>query len=118
MDTLKGFILTLKRLGVRTYSCFIIQQSATKDLKLHLTACDLISKWNIFQFEQLDNVLKWLGLPDTEAYSQVKWAVLNTVLILSRHHQARLELAKAMSLGESVGYCIDTIENFINGEVI
>ncbi|RVW53364.1 hypothetical protein CK203_103136 [Vitis vinifera] len=67
--------------------------------------------------EQLDEVLKWLGFSEGEAYSQMKWAVLNTVLILSRHHEARLRLAKAMALGKSVGYCIDTIENVIN-EVI
>ncbi|KAL6324320.1 hypothetical protein AAG906_012566 [Vitis piasezkii] len=67
--------------------------------------------------EQLDEVLKWLGFSESEAYSQMKWAVLNTVLILSRHHEARLRLAKAMALGKSVGYCIDTIENVIN-EVI
>ena len=62
-------------------------------------------------------MLKWLGFSESEAYSQMKWAVLNTVLILSRHHEARLRLAKAMALGKSVGYCIDTIENVIN-EVI
>ncbi|KAM7472743.1 hypothetical protein LguiA_010926 [Lonicera macranthoides] len=68
--------------------------------------------------EKLDRVLKWLDFTEEEAESQVKWAALNTVLILSRHHEARSRLAEAMGLGRSVGFCIDTIENSLNDKEI
>lgn len=68
--------------------------------------------------EKLDRVLKWLGLTENEADSHVKWAVTNTVLMLIQHHEARSRLAEAMSLGRSVGCCIDTIETALNGNEI
>ncbi|OVA11417.1 hypothetical protein BVC80_9003g38 [Macleaya cordata] len=61
--------------------------------------------------EQLDALFKSLGFTESEVDSQIKWAVLNTVLILNRHYDARSKLAEAMSSGRSVGFCIDTIEN-------
>ncbi|KAA8545041.1 hypothetical protein F0562_019860 [Nyssa sinensis] len=64
--------------------------------------------------EKLDRVLKWLGFTESEADSQVRWATLNTVLILGRHREARSRLAEAMALGRSVGFCIDTIEKSLN----
>lgn len=63
-------------------------------------------------------MLKWLDFTEEEAESRVKWAALNTVLILSRHHEARSRLAEAMGLGRSVGFCIDTIENSLNNKEI
>lgn len=44
----------------------------------------------------------------------MRWAVLNTVLILRRHEKARAVLASAMSEGRSVGSCLDIIEETID----
>lgn len=66
--------------------------------------------------EQLDGLLKSLGFTQKKADSQVRWAVLNTIFILRRHEGARSKLAEAMSLGKSVGLCIDTVEEAIDGE--
>ncbi|CAL5330321.1 unnamed protein product [Camellia sinensis] len=63
---------------------------------------------------QLDGLLKGLGFTQKKADSQVRWAVLNTVLILRRHDGARAKLAEAMSDRRSVGFCIDVIENAID----
>ncbi|KAK3014117.1 hypothetical protein RJ639_007909 [Escallonia herrerae] len=62
---------------------------------------------------QLDNLLKSLGFTQKKADSQVRWAVLNTVLLLRRHEAAQKKLAQAMSEGRSVGFCIDIIEKEI-----
>ncbi|RRT83418.1 hypothetical protein B296_00017738, partial [Ensete ventricosum] len=63
---------------------------------------------------KLDTLLKSLGFTQKKADSQVRWAVLNTILLLRRHEKARSQLAEAMSLGKSVGSCIDVIENTID----
>lgn len=62
----------------------------------------------------LDGLLSSLGFTQKKADSQVRWAVLNTILILRRHEKARTQLAKAMSVGKSVGSCIDIIEKNID----
>ncbi|EEC70682.1 hypothetical protein OsI_02018 [Oryza sativa Indica Group] len=67
---------------------------------------------------QLDGLLKGLGFTQKKADSQVRWAVLNTVLALRRHKKARSQLAEAMSSGKSVGSCIGVIEENINSEDI
>lgn len=59
-------------------------------------------------------LLRSLGFTQKKADSQVRWSVLNTVLILRRHEGAQAKLAEAMSEGKSVGACIDTIENAID----
>lgn len=59
-------------------------------------------------------LLKGLGFTQKKADSQVRWAVLNTVLILRRHQKARAMLAEAMSKGKSVGSCIEIIEETID----
>ncbi|CAK9170707.1 unnamed protein product, partial [Ilex paraguariensis] len=63
---------------------------------------------------QLDILLKSLGFTQKKADSQVRWAVLNTVLLLRRHENARAKLAEAMSEGRSVGFCIEIIEKTIS----
>lgn len=63
--------------------------------------------------EQLDLLLKGLGFTQKKADSQVRWSVLNTVLLLRRHDVARGKLAKAMSQGKSIGFCIDVLEDTI-----
>ncbi|CAA6669051.1 unnamed protein product [Spirodela intermedia] len=62
---------------------------------------------------KLDELLKGLGFTQKKADSQVRWAVLNTVLILRRHEAVRSALADAMSSGKPVGACIETIERAI-----
>lgn len=64
--------------------------------------------------QQLDMLLKGLGFTQKKADSQVRWAVLNTILTLRRHEGARVKLAEAMSEGRSVGFCIDVIEKTTN----
>ncbi|XP_048235965.1 uncharacterized protein LOC8288485 isoform X8 [Ricinus communis] len=64
--------------------------------------------------EQLDSTLKWLELSEDEANFQVRWAAVNTIAILNRHYKARLKLVEAMARGQSVGCCIDAIENGID----
>lgn len=68
-----------------------------------------------FCCSQLDVLLKSLGFTQKKTDSQVRWAVLNTVLILRRHEKARGKLAEAMSEGRSIGACIDIIEKNIDG---
>ncbi|KAF5739507.1 hypothetical protein HS088_TW12G00713 [Tripterygium wilfordii] len=63
---------------------------------------------------QLDILLKSLGFTQKKTDSQVRWSVLNTILILRRHEMARARLAEAMSTGKSIGSCIDIIEDSIN----
>ncbi|XP_061348465.1 uncharacterized protein LOC133293860 isoform X3 [Gastrolobium bilobum] len=63
---------------------------------------------------KLDSLLKGLGFTQKKADSQVRWSVLNTVLLLRRHEAARAKLAEAMSMGNSVGACIDIVENSID----
>ncbi|KAM0909832.1 hypothetical protein ACQ4PT_014556 [Festuca glaucescens] len=65
---------------------------------------------------KLDGLFKSLGFTQNKADSQVRWAVLNTILLLRRHEKARSKLAEAMSSGISVGPCIQVIEESINTE--
>ncbi|XP_022968757.1 uncharacterized protein LOC111467900 isoform X2 [Cucurbita maxima] len=64
---------------------------------------------------KLESVLVWLGLPKSDADRHLKWAAMNTAFIMSRHSETRLILAKVMALGKSIGFCIDTIENCLQG---
>ncbi|KAK1583778.1 hypothetical protein Q3G72_026826 [Acer saccharum] len=63
---------------------------------------------------KLDVILRGLGFTQKKADSQVRWSVLNTVLLLRRHKGARAKLAEAMSMGKSVGSCIEIIEDTID----
>ncbi|XP_072954145.1 uncharacterized protein [Typha angustifolia] len=76
------------------------------------------SEGGLADIDKLDGLLKSLGFTQKKADSQVRWAVLNTILLLRRHEKARLQLAEAMSAGKSVGLCIDVIENNIDSEDI
>ncbi|KAG5022936.1 hypothetical protein JHK85_019278 [Glycine max] len=64
--------------------------------------------------KQLDLLLKGLGFTQKKADSHVRWPLLNTVLVLWRHEAARGKVAEALSMGKSIGSCIDIIENSIN----
>ena len=59
-------------------------------------------------------LLQSLGFTQKKADSQVRWSVLNTVLLLRRHKLARAKLAEAMSVGKSVGACLGIIEDTID----
>lgn len=72
------------------------------------------SEGGLADINQLDMLLKSLGFTQKKANSQVRWSVLNIVLILRRHEKARAKLAEAMSEGRSVGFCIDIIEKTIS----
>ncbi|GAB2287363.1 hypothetical protein Dimus_021743 [Dionaea muscipula] len=63
---------------------------------------------------KLDGLLRGLGFTQKKADSQIRWAVLNTILLLRRHEEARAKLADAMSERRSVGDCIDAIEEAID----
>ncbi|KAH7847093.1 hypothetical protein Vadar_021784 [Vaccinium darrowii] len=65
--------------------------------------------------EKLNSVLQWMGFEESEVDSHLKWAVINTVLILVRHQEARSRLAESMGLAKSVGSCIAVIEDTLNG---
>ncbi|KAG4916898.1 hypothetical protein JHK87_054455 [Glycine soja] len=62
----------------------------------------------------LDLLLKGLGFTQKKSDTQVRWSLLNTVLLLQMHEAARAKVAEALSMGKSVGSCIDIIENSIN----
>ncbi|KAJ8760705.1 hypothetical protein K2173_017754 [Erythroxylum novogranatense] len=68
--------------------------------------------------EKLSNVTKWLGISGADANFQMRWATLNTVFILHRHHEARSRLVEAMASDKSVGQCISSIENAIEQKPI
>uniref|UniRef100_A0A803KPE6 Stress regulated protein n=1 Tax=Chenopodium quinoa TaxID=63459 RepID=A0A803KPE6_CHEQI len=65
---------------------------------------------------KLDGLLKSLGFTHKKADSQLRWAVLNTILLLRRHEEARAKLADAMSKGMSIGSCINVIEEAVDDE--
>ncbi|KAH9616995.1 hypothetical protein KSS87_021630 [Heliosperma pusillum] len=65
---------------------------------------------------KLDGLIKGLGFTQKKADSQVRWAVLNTILLLRRHEKARSKLAVGMSRGMSVGSCINIIEDAIDDD--
>ncbi|XP_057439427.1 uncharacterized protein LOC130731220 isoform X1 [Lotus japonicus] len=72
------------------------------------------SEGGLDDIRKLDSLLSGLGFTQKKVDSQVRWSVLNTVLLLRRHEAARAKLADAMSMGNSVGSCIDIIENSID----
>ncbi|XP_011078010.1 uncharacterized protein LOC105161869 isoform X2 [Sesamum indicum] len=90
------------------FSCIALAGVATEYL-LFGTA-----EGGLADINTLDKLLKSLGFTQKKADAQVRWAVLNTVLILRRHEKARAVLADAMSEGRSVSSCVDAIEETID----
>ncbi|KAI3691286.1 hypothetical protein L2E82_49573 [Cichorium intybus] len=72
------------------------------------------SKGHHGDVEKLDMVLKWLQFTEDEANGLIRWAVLNTLMILRSYSEARLALVEAMTRGKSIGNCIDVIETTLN----
>ncbi|MCI08279.1 stress regulated protein [Trifolium medium] len=58
-----------------------------------------VSEGGLDDIRKLDSLLNGLGFTQKKADSQVRWSVLNTVLLLRRHEAARAKLAEAMSMG-------------------
>ncbi|KAJ0016911.1 hypothetical protein Pint_10913 [Pistacia integerrima] len=71
-------------------------------------------KSGLADINKLDSLLKGLGFTQKKADSQVRWVILNTVLLLHHHEVAWAKLAEAMSMGKSVASCIDIIEDTID----
>ncbi|KAL8503019.1 hypothetical protein ACS0TY_021947 [Phlomoides rotata] len=90
------------------FSCIALAGVATEYL-LFGTAEGGLSDINT-----LDRLLKGLGFTQKKTDGQVRWAVLNTVLLLRRHEKTRSRLADAMSEGKSVGSCVGVIEDNIH----
>ncbi|KHN43248.1 hypothetical protein glysoja_001831 [Glycine soja] len=72
------------------------------------------SEGGLDDIRKLDLLLKGLGFTQKKSDTQVRWSLLNTVLLLQMHEAARAKVAEALSMGKSVGSCIDIIENSIN----
>ncbi|KAL3537976.1 hypothetical protein ACH5RR_001342 [Cinchona calisaya] len=102
----------LSALMLNRFSCIALAGVATEYL---LFGC---AEGGLSDISKLDILLKSLGFTQKKADSQVRWAVLNTVLILRRHEDARSKLADVMSEGKSVGFCIKTIEETIKDDDI
>lgn len=92
------------------FSCIALAGVATEYLLFGY------AEGGLSDINQLDALLKSLGFTQKKADSQVRWAVLNTILILGRHEKARAKLAEAMTQGKSVGVCIDIIEKSISDD--
>ncbi|XP_015065676.1 uncharacterized protein LOC107010929 isoform X2 [Solanum pennellii] len=92
------------------FSCIALAGVATEYLLFGY------AEGGLSDINQLDALLKSLGFTQKKADSQVRWAVLNTILILRRHEKARSKLAEAMTQGKSVGVCIDIIEKSISDD--
>lgn len=95
---------------VNKFSCIALAGVATEYLMYGH------SEGGLADIDKLDKLLKGLGFTQKKADSQVRWAVLNTVLILRRHERTRSLLAEAMASGKSVGCCIEVIEKNIDAE--
>ncbi|MQL82405.1 hypothetical protein Taro_014888 [Colocasia esculenta] len=102
----------LSAMTLNRFSCIALAGVATEYLLFGY------AEGGLADIDKLDGLLKGLGFTQKKADSQVRWAVLNTILILRRHDGARSMLADAMSSGKSVGACIDTIEKAIEGSDI
>ncbi|KAJ1283707.1 hypothetical protein BS78_03G147300 [Paspalum vaginatum] len=94
------------------FSCIALAGVATEYLLYS------IAEGGIADMNKLDGLLKGLGFTQKKADSQVRWAVLNTVVILRRHEKTRSQLAEAMSSGMPVGCCIGVIEDSLNTDDI
>ncbi|KAM6577652.1 hypothetical protein CsatB_029489 [Cannabis sativa] len=92
------------------FSCIALAGVATEYL---LYGC---AEGGLDDINKLDSLLKGLGFTQKKVDSQVRWSVLNIILLLRRHETARSKLAEAMTAGKSVGSCIETIEDAIGSD--
>lgn len=90
------------------FSCIALAGVATEYLLFGY------AEGGLADINKLDMLIKGLGFTQKKADSQVRWSVLNTILMLRRHEGAREKLAEAMTMGKSVGSCIGIIEDNID----
>ncbi|KAL3573566.1 hypothetical protein D5086_024179 [Populus alba] len=90
------------------FSCIALAGVATEYLLFGY------AEGGLADINKLDMLIKGLGFTQKKADSQVRWSVLNTILMLRRHKGARAKLAEAMTMGKSVGSCIGIIEDNID----
>ena len=74
------------------------------------------SEGGLNDIRQLDALLTGLGFTQKRADSEVRWAALNTVLLLRKHVAAHMALAAAMGARASVPACIAALEAELNLE--
>ena len=65
---------------------------------------------------QLDALLRGLGFTQAKADDQVRWAVLNVVILLRRHSECVNRLAAAMAEGAPLTTCFEIIEGALAEE--
>ena len=65
---------------------------------------------------RLDGLLQGLGFTQKKAEVQVRWGLINAVLLLRRHRDVHERLAQAMAGGASVTDCIALIERGVRPE--
>ncbi|XP_074353782.1 uncharacterized protein LOC141692748 [Apium graveolens] len=92
------------------FSCIVLAGVATE-----YVLCGY-AEGGLADINQLDSLLNGLGFTQKKANSHVRWSVLNTILLLRRHQEARTQLAKTMMDRRSVGFCINIIENAIRDD--
>ncbi|GAY58769.1 hypothetical protein CUMW_189450 [Citrus unshiu] len=100
--------LNISSQTLNRFSCIALAGVATEYLLYGY------AEGGLADINKLDALLKGLGFTQKKADSQVRWSLLNTVLLLRRHKGARAKLAVAMTMGKSVGSCIDIIEDNID----
>ncbi|XP_042000616.1 uncharacterized protein LOC121750197 [Salvia splendens] len=93
---------------LNTFSCIALAGVATEYLQFGA------AEGGLSDINTLDRLLGSLGFTQKKADAQVRWAVLNTILLLRRHERTRAVLAEAMAEGKSVGSCVDMIEKTID----
>ncbi|KAL1554953.1 hypothetical protein AAHA92_15450 [Salvia divinorum] len=93
---------------LNTFSCIALAGVATEYLLFGA------AEGGLSDINTLDRLLGSLGFTQKKADAQVRWAVLNTILLLRRHERTRAVLAEAMAEGKSVGSCVDMIEKTID----
>nr|GMD05815.1 uncharacterized protein LOC109155320 isoform X1 [Ipomoea batatas] len=116
----------LREVGASTVSCKKLTKRKQNVEALNRFLCvtlgGLVAEYLEFGYsellhsdvEKLDKVLKWLYSREDDADLHLRWAALNSLLMLIGYGEARLRLAEAMGLGRSVGCCIDTIETTLD----
>eukprot|EP00210_Caulerpa_lentillifera_P001803 g1733.t1 len=60
---------------------------------------------------QLDTLMRSLKFSQRKVDGELRWAVLNTFILLKRHRKLHWQLADAMTANQSIGDCINLIEN-------
>ncbi|KAL1563333.1 hypothetical protein AAHA92_05812 [Salvia divinorum] len=98
----------LNKETLKTFSCVTLGGMAAEHLLFGYS--ELLHS----DVKKFDRVHRWLGFTVAEVDFEHRQAAEATVLILSSHMEALSRLAEAMALGESIGFCIETIEHTLS----